>query len=421
MSLKIFLKFAQRFSYHQQYLILSFVLFILLIFVHYWWCFILLPLSTYIVHRLINRISRENQPPLVFTGRLYEIFIQRRNVSTTNDPEEDQKYQLAIQRECDTYIRTIIARYVCVWYYPFISTDQEFLEDLTINFNIVLNRLSNQLKSLNIYELIRLIVNLQQNHVDQYLHALDSHRQLPRSQRYTRTVVKEFDEHFHLHSALVRKDIHSYLRALVELFLTDFLPESFQLYGGSRTARELISQLLTNAIFVPLFHRLSQPRMIYYLIVLLWETEEQKNLYENEENRSSIDPDADEQDVRQSIEENDEQMLKTQDEIEREREEQLQRSTSHLEKIIFSATITSTNRAYNSISGAVFTVYIIQCRTKSPYETDAIDEYTIRRRFNEFLNLHKRLQRNPKTSRHCYGLFSCFVFRLVFESIRFRT
>ena len=423
MPLGFVLKFFQQFSSHQQYFILSFVLLISLFLVHYGWCFVLLPLSTFAIQQLIARISRERQSPVVFSGRLYDIFLRKRTFPSTIEPEEDQKYQLAIQKECDTYIRTIIARYVCVWYYPFISTDQEFLEDLTIMFNIILNRLSYRVKSLDIHELARLIVNLQQIHVDQYLRALDSHHQLPRSQRFTRSVVKEFSEQFHLHPSLVRKDVQSYLRAIVELFLTDLLPESFHLYSGSRTAREFLAQILTNAIFVPLFDRLSQPRMIYYLIVLLWETDEQKLRYESEENRPSHERNAGEHDVRQSTEEIDEQMLRSEGELQREmQQQQNQRATSHLEKIIYSATILSTDRAYNSMSGAAFTVYIIECKTKSPFTSDAAHDYTIRRRFNEFLNLHKRLQRNPKTSRHCYGFPVALLVSLHPQDLRsFRT
>lgn len=325
---------------------------------------------------------------------------------------------MAIQKECDTYIRIIIARYVCVWYYPFISTNQEFLEDLTILLNMVLNRLSSRLKSLNIYELSRSIVNLQQIHVDQYLQALDSYRRHPRSNRLTKSLVEEFHQQFRLHPSLVGKDIHAYLRALIELFLTDLLPESFPLYSASPTGRELFTQILTNAIFLPLFHRLSQPRMVYYLIVLLWETDEQKRFYENEEN--SVELGADENEQGRSIEDPDEPTRSDEQQNEEDLSHEEKRKL-HLEKIIYSATIHSTDRAYNAASGAAYTVYIIQCRTKSPFASDAIHDYTIRRRFSEFLNLHKRLQRNPITCRHCYGqTLHCRLLRSFFSLSLFR-
>ena len=147
----------------------------------------------------------------------------------------------------------------------------------------------------------------------------------------------------------------------MELFLTDLLPESFQLYMGSRTGREFLTQILTNAIFLPLFHRISEPRMIYYIIVLLWETDEQKRLFESEQNSlspaSETDPDPHDEEPAQLTEDFGDQVV---------RDDHREPS---FERIIYTATILSTDRTYNSMSGAAYTVYTIQvslsCRQRS--------------------------------------------------------
>ena len=56
------------------------------------------------------------------------------------------------------------------------------------------------------------------------------------------------------------------------------------IYSASRPCREFLGQLLVNCIFLQIFHRFSQPRMIYYLLVVILESEEQKKAVEmNEE------------------------------------------------------------------------------------------------------------------------------------------
>jgi hypothetical protein len=233
-----------------------------------------------------------------------------------------------------------------------ISTDQEFPEDLTIIFNMVLNRFNDRLKSLKIYDLCRLIIDLQQNHVQQYLQTLDSYRRQRKPNRTSKSLAEEFAQRIKFHPALTENDLHSYVKAVVELFLTDLLPESFQLYMGSRTGREFLTQILTNAIFLPLFHKISQPRMIYYIIVLLWETDEQKRLCETQENLFTpaleTDPDPQDEEPAQLTEDFDDQLVRD------------EHSGSSVERIIYTATILSADRTYNSMSGAAYTAYTIQ-------------------------------------------------------------
>jgi len=136
----------------------------------------------------------------------------------------------------------------------------------------------------------------------------------------------------------------------VELFLTDLIPESFHIYSGSHTGREFLAQIVVNCIFLPLLKQFSNPRMIYYLIVLLFETEEQTNALKTNENSLITQTET-------IIDQNEKvPAILTKD----FGDQQDQRRTSYLERIIYSATISSCDIAYNSMSGASYTVYIIQ-------------------------------------------------------------
>ena len=349
----LLLSFIQRFSFLQQYLIILSVSLILLLIFNQWWFILLLPFSTILANFAIKRLSRSNQPPLKIFGHIYKLLIRKRSFKQNDNIQHTNSYESSIQKECDTYIRTIIARYVSVWYYPLISTDQEFPEDLIIIFNIILNRLNDRLKSLNTNDMIRLIINLKQTHMEQYLHALDSYRKQRKQTRLSKSLVEEFSQTIGFHRSIINDDSHAYLKALVELFLTDLIPESFHIYSGSHSGREFLTQIIVNCIFVPLLNQFSQPRMIYYLIVLLWETDEQKNNFETNDNSS----------IPQS------ETIIHQDEIEpvtltEDFGDQLnhddERRSSLLERIIYSATIVSWDTAYNSMSGAAYTVYIIE-------------------------------------------------------------
>jgi hypothetical protein len=341
--------FIQRFSYLQQYLlILSISLFILLVF-NYWWCILFLPLSTILANFAIKRLSRSNQSPLKFSGYIYNLFLRKQDDHYLRN---SNSLEISIQKEYDTYIRTIIARYVCVWYYPLVSTDQEFPEDLIIIFNVILNRLSDRLKSLNTYDISRLIINLKQKHVEQYLYSLDSYRKQRKQNRISKSLVDEFSQLIGFHRSIINNDTHAYLKALVELLLTDLIPESFHIYSGSHTGREFLSQILVNCILLPLLDKFSQPRMIYYLIVVLWETDEQKKNFENNENSLTTESEII----------HDQNEKEPEIPIENQIDHHNDRRISRLERIIYSATIISWDTAYNSMSGSAYTVYIIQVR-----------------------------------------------------------
>ena len=217
---------------------------------------------------------------------------------------------------------------------------------------MVLNRFNDRVKSLNIYGLSRLVINLLQSHVEQYLETLDSYRKQRKPNRISKSLGNEFAQRIGFHSALTKNDLHSYVKAVVELFLTDLLPESFELYAGSRTGREFLTQILTNSIFLPLFHQISQPKMIYYIIVLLWETDEQKRLFDSEESSLPAalerDPDPHDEEPARLTEDFGDQPVNG------------DHQEASLERVIYSATIHSTDLTYNSRSGAAYTVYTIQ-------------------------------------------------------------
>jgi hypothetical protein len=315
-----------------------------------WWCVLLLPFSTILANFAIKRLSRTNQSPFIISGHVYNLFFRKRAFKQDDNIEPSASYETLIQKECDTYIRTIIARYICVWYYPLISTDQEFPEDLMIIFNVILNRLSDRLKSLNSYDISRLIINLKQQHMEQYLHTLDSFEKQRKQNRISKSLAEEFSQIIGFHRSIVNNDIHAYLKAFVELFLTDLIPESFHIYSGSHTGREFLAQIVVNCIFLPLLKQFSNPRMIYYLIVLLFETEEQTNALKTNENSLITQTET-------IIDQNEKvPAILTKD----FGDQQDQRRTSYLERIIYSATISSCDIAYNSMSGASYTVYIIQ-------------------------------------------------------------
>ncbi|CAF5144349.1 unnamed protein product, partial [Rotaria sp. Silwood1] len=156
MSHYFLLNFIQRFSFLQQYLIILSISFILLLIFNHWWYILLLPLSTIFANFSIKRLCHSNQSPYKFSGYIYNLLIRKRSYKQDDNIKETidiyNSYETTIHKEYDTYIRTIIARYICVWYYPLISTDQEFPEDLMIIFLIILNRLNDQLKLLKSYD-----------------------------------------------------------------------------------------------------------------------------------------------------------------------------------------------------------------------------------------------------------------------------
>ncbi|CAF1134037.1 unnamed protein product [Rotaria sordida] len=407
MSDYLLLNFIHRFSLLQQYFIIILISFILLLIFNHWWYILLLPVSTILANFTIKRLCRDNQIPLKFSGHIYNLLIRKRSYKQDDNIEKTihtiNSYETIIHKEYDTYIRTIIARYICVWYYPLISTDQEFPEDLMIIFNIILNRLNDQFKLLKSYDIIRLIIDLKQKHMKQYLHAHDSYEKQRKPNRISKSVVEEFSQINGFHRSITNNDIHAYFKALVELLLTNLMPESFQIYSGSRTGREFLTQIIVNCIFLPLFNQFSQPKMLYYLIVLLWESEEQKNSFEINKNSLTKQSEI-------NLNENENQSVTL--------IENLIDQTNHdgddeprsirLEHIIYSATIISWDTAYGPMFGGAYTAYIIQCETKSPFTFDATHRYTIPRRFREFINLHKRLHANHITRRHCYDLNEVF-------------
>lgn len=346
----------QHFSLLQQYFIILLLSFIVLFIYNHFWYILILPLSTIFAHFTIKYISNDHRSPLKFSGNIYHLIVRKRKFQQ-NENIIDNKTNLsninrtALHKECDTYIRTIIARYVDVWYYTAVSTDQEFPDDLMIIFHVIVNRFSDHFKSLKSYDLIRMIVNLQQQHVAQYLHAHDSYRKQRRVNRISRSLVEEFGQINGFHRSLVNNDIHAYLKALVELLLTDLIPESFHIYSASRTGREFITQILVNCIFLPLFKKFSKPRTLYYLLVLLWETEGQKKRFEIDETSLTIplitvtSPPEPEKSIKPTIE-----PVKSNDEP----------ASPNLEHIIYSATIASHEIAYDSTFGGAYTVYLIR-------------------------------------------------------------
>ncbi|CAF0949390.1 unnamed protein product [Adineta ricciae] len=390
--------FIQQFSLLQQYLIILSLSFIILLVFRYWWCIFLLPLSTICASFAIKHLRQSGRRPFKISGYIYNLLFK----ANQNADHSSQGYEISIQKECDTYIRTIVARYICVWYYPLVSTDQEFPEDLMILFNIILNRLNDRLKSLNSYDLTRLLVNLEQKHLEQYLHALDSYEKQRKHNPSSRSIVEEYSHLIGFHRSMINNDTHAYLKALVELFLTDLVPESFHMYSGSHTGREFLTQLVVHCVFLPLLNEFSNPQMLYYLIVRLFETEESKLNEKTDEHTFSVqtNPTSGQHDEIQPAvsKENLDEHVNLNDE----------RRMSRLERIIYSVTIISCDIAYNARTGGAYTVYIMQCETKSPFASDTIHRYVIRRRFREFMNLHKRLHQNLLTSRYWHDMNEVF-------------
>ena len=349
----ILFNFIQCFSFIQQYFIILSLSFIFVILFSHWWCIILLPLSTIIANLIIRRLSDNHSLPLKCSGYIYSFLIRRkRNHNRLKSINESNSYETLIQKECDVYIRTIIARYVGTWYYSFISTDQDFPQDLIIIFRIILHRLSDRLKIVKSYDIIRLIINLKQRHIEQYLRSSDLYRKQRKSTRISKSFIEEFSQTIGFHHAIVNNDIPAYLKALVELLLTDLLPESFHIYSVSKTGREFLTQIIVNCIFLPLLNQFSKPRMIYYMIILLWETEKQKTYFETNENslrkqtKSTINPIQNEH------------IMNFYDQSNHNNETAI----TSLERVIYSATILSYDTLYDSMFGAPYTVYIIQVR-----------------------------------------------------------
>ena len=350
----LLLDFIQRFSFLQQYLIILTLSFVSLLIFRHWWYILLLPLSTILASVAIKRLSRRNQSPFRLSGHAYNLLIRKRSSTPGDDPNRpSHSYEAAIQKECDTYIRTIIARYISVWYYPLISTDQEFPEDLTIIFSVIVNRLNDRLKSLNSYDIIRLLINLKQQHMDQFLHALDSYNKQRKHNPTSKSVVEEFSQLIGFHRSIVKNDVHAYLKALVELFLTELVPESFHIYAGSHTGREFLTQLVVNCVFVPLLNQFSNPRMIYYVIVLLFESEEQQSAWKTNERPLSAPRKS------RTNRREDQPALLREDFGERQ-DSTHERRASRLERIIYSVTIVSCETAFNARSGGAYTVYVMQ-------------------------------------------------------------
>ncbi|UJR36998.1 hypothetical protein I4U23_029706 [Adineta vaga] len=397
------LNLIQQFSLLQQYLIIVSISLIFVLIFHHWWCIFFLPLSTILTSFAIKRLSRPDQSPFKLSGYLYNLLLRKRSItSNENTDATSHSYEISIQKECDTYIRTIIARYICVWYYPLISTDQEFPEDLMIIFNIILNRLNDRFKSLNSHDMIRLLINLKQKHLEQYLYALDSYEKQSKHNPSSKSVVEEFFHLIGFHRSMINNDIHAYLKALVELVLTDLAPESFHIYSGSHTGREFLTQLVVNCVFLPLLNQFSNPQLLYYLIVCLFENEEQNRNDKIAEQSSLTSTEL------MSAHQDEDQPAILSEVFDEQSNLNDGRRISRLERIIYSVTIISCDTAYNARTGGAYTVYIMQCETKSPFASNTIHRYLIPRRFREFMHLHKRLQQNHLTSHHCYDINEVF-------------
>ena len=82
---RLLLRFIQYFSFLQQYLIILSVSIVFLILFHYWWCILLLPLSTIGAYFAVQRLSRSQQSPIAFTGHLYDFFIRKRTAKEINE------------------------------------------------------------------------------------------------------------------------------------------------------------------------------------------------------------------------------------------------------------------------------------------------------------------------------------------------
>ena len=110
---RLLLHFIRQFSYLQQYLFILFLSIPLLLIFKQWWCIILIPLSTISVRLTIQRLSRPNQSPLKASGYLYKLLVRKPSIDPTQRPTDLS--ERSIETECDTYIRTIIARlYLCL-------------------------------------------------------------------------------------------------------------------------------------------------------------------------------------------------------------------------------------------------------------------------------------------------------------------
>lgn len=393
MPFSIFLNFVQRFSFLQQYLIILSICLIFLVINNYVWCIFLLPLSTIIAYFIIKSLSRGTQKAIVFPGDLYEFYLRKRTIkSVDNEINALQTNKSSLEHEFDIYVRMIVALYISVWYYPHISTDQEFLDDLKGLFPMILNRVNDRLKSLNVYELIRRIIKLKQNHIEQYLQTLDSYKKQCRSNRISKNLVEEFSNRVGFHQCLIKNDIHTYLRAIVELLLTDLLPESFQFYSGSRAGRELLTQMLTNTIFLPLFHKFSQPKTIFFLIVTLWESDEEKKFYENQEHQTTISSNENEcNSIEKETEKSNEEFQHLNENQENQRRK--------FEQIIYSATIISADRSYDENSGAAYTDYIIQVNFVSIATKNEMLRNLVQNKISVCLRYRSRLYNSTTFSR----------------------
>ena len=372
---QLLFNFIRQFSYLQQYLIITSFFFIPLYIFQYWWCLIFVPLSTFLVHWLIKRLSRSNHTPIKSSGYLYKFF------RPTNHPTEAsiEAVQKDLEEEYAKYIKSIIGRYICIWYNPFISTDQDFLDQLRDLLLESIHRVVDRLKTLDTHELFRLIINLQQKHVQQYLYAVDSYRKQHRQNRLSESAVEEFSRVIGFHPSLGRKDFHGYFRAFVELFLTEFLPEKVQIYSACRPAREILTQILVNCVFLPLFNEFSKPRMIYYLVTILLENDEQKN-------NADMDEDAFMPSTELGDQPNEQELI---DGRSFHTDENRQPPA---EKIIYSATIISVDTAYNPMSGAAYTVYIIQVRRFLLRRIDRYFAFSVKRNLHSYRIRHIDIQ-----------------------------
>lgn len=363
----VLLNFIRRFSYLQQYILILSLSLILFIIFNRWYYIFLLPLSTFLTKYLINRISRSNQSPLKFSGNIYKRLFRKQSIKKVKEDEPivDDSNEIIIakdvqetplEKEFRKYFQTIIARYICVWYYPLISTDQSFTKELENIFKIIIKNLIERFKILNIHDLIRLIINLKQKHLEQYLYTVDSFKKQRKHNRISQTIVEEFSQLIGLHSSINKNDIYAYLRAVVELLITSLIPENMYIYSDSRPGREFLTQILVNCIFVPLLNEFSKPQMLYRLFIILLESEEQKQSYELNEKSSS-----------EQLEATDEHQHEQPTSIlikhfNNQNNQKFDRRESLFEKIIYSASIISCDKAYNAMSGAAYTVYIIEVR-----------------------------------------------------------
>lgn len=345
------LNYVQSFSYLQQYLIICSSISLISVWFGSVWCSIFLPVGSLFGFVLVKKGISLDKGLSISLFDFYNSFVEWREKQKReqSSAENDAVFAERLKAEREIFVEKICEKYF-FWYKKFLSEDERFPTELKAIFRSIFERLEFRLKNIELSDATRRIFKLKTFHVEHCLKSFDLFNRQRKFQRTSENVEEEFSANFSFHWSISKNDPNSHIKAIVDFILTDLLPERFLLFS-TPPARELITEILTNALFLPLVYRFSQPENVFFLIATIFENEQQRKIEE------SLDEDF-------PFSRTDFQQTSTQisDDPLDKNDEKFVSNNGNQQRIIFQAKITGNSNVSDEFSGANFTVYLIEVR-----------------------------------------------------------